>query len=122
MEKKLEEDRSRQKKSGAQAHGRHKPRAPGDKLKTETSAKQAMRKKIRHGKANNELTEAEKKLIRKKQVQGRRAIDRDMAAKASFHKKTIPVRCTIPSFPSIWPAANMTTRSRRASRPATAMR
>ena len=87
MEKKLEKDRPRQKKTEAQAHGRHKPRAPGDKLKTETSAKQAMRKKIRHGKANNELTEAEKKLIRKKQVQGRRAIDRDMAAKASFHKK-----------------------------------
>lgn len=87
MGKKLEKDRPRQKKTEAQAHGRHKPRAPGDKLKTETSAKQAMRKKIRHGKANNELTEAEKKLIRKKQVQGRRAIDRDMAAKASFHKK-----------------------------------
>ena len=31
MEKKLEKDRPRQKKTETQAHGRHKPRAPGDK-------------------------------------------------------------------------------------------
>ena len=57
------------------------------KLKNETSARKAMRQKIRFGKSDNEMSEAEKKLIRKKQVKGRKAIDRDLAARAAVHKQ-----------------------------------
>lgn len=86
MEKKFEEESPRKKKR-SHAHAKQKPRAPGDKLKTETSAREAMRKKIRYGKARNGVTDAEKKQIRKKQVRGRRAIDRDRIVKASVHKE-----------------------------------
>ena len=57
------------------------------KLKNETSARKAMRQKIRFGKSENEMSEAEKKLIRKKQVKGRKAIDRDLAARAAAHRQ-----------------------------------
>ena len=86
MEKKFEEESPR-KKTRSHAHAKQKPRAPGDKLKTETSAREAMRKKIRYGKARNDVTDAEKKQIRKKQMRGRRAIDRDRIVKASVHKE-----------------------------------
>lgn len=84
MEKKFEEESPRKK---TRSHAKQKPRAPGDKLKTETSAREAMRKKIRHGKARNDVTDVEKKQIRKKQVRGSRAIDRDRIVKASVHKE-----------------------------------
>ncbi len=77
----------RRKRKQTSVYGRQKPRAPGDKLMNEMSAKKAYREKFRHGKANNELTKEEKKLIRKKQLQGRRAIGRVMAVKAELHRK-----------------------------------
>lgn len=83
---KLRPEGHHQKETGRAAHSAQKPRAPGEKLKNEASAKKAMRKKFRHGRADNELTAAEKKLIRKKQLQGRRAIKREMAEQTAFHE------------------------------------
>ena len=83
---KLREAEGTRMKTGAQAHGREKARSPGDKLKNESSARKAMSRKLRHGKADNTLTAEEKKFIKKKQIQGRRAIDREMAVKESFHR------------------------------------
>ncbi len=83
---KLRPEGHHQQETGRAAHGAQKPRAPGEKLMNEASAKKAMRKKFRHGRADNELTAAEKKLIRKKQLQGRRAIKREMAEQTAFHE------------------------------------
>ncbi len=83
---KLRPEGHHQKETGRAAHSAQKPRAPGEKLMNEASAKKAMRKKFRHGRADNELTAAEKKLIRKKQLQGRRAIKREMAEQTAFHE------------------------------------
>ncbi len=83
---KLRSEHQHMQKTGSTTHGAQKPRAPGEKLMNEASAKKAMRKKFRHGKAEVEPTKAEKKQIRKKQLQGRRAIEREMAAQAAFHK------------------------------------
>ena len=86
-EKKLQEECLHQRKSGANTHGHEKARAPGDKLKNETSARRAMGKKIRHGKSDNAMSPEEKKLLQKKQVRSRKAIDRDMAVRAAAHKE-----------------------------------
>lgn len=86
-EKKLQEEHRHQRKAGTEAHGHEKARAPGDKLKNETSAKRAMGRKIRHGKSDNAMSPEEKKLFRKKQVRARKAIDRDMAVRAAAHKE-----------------------------------
>ncbi len=85
--KRLREERPRKTKTGAQTHEREKARAPGDKLKNETSARKAMRQKIRSGKSDNGLSEAEKKAIRARQVRGRKAIDRDLAARTAAHRQ-----------------------------------
>ena len=86
-EKKLQEECLHQRKSGANTHGHEKARAPGDKLKNETSARRAMGKKIRHGKSDNAMSPEERKLLQKKQVRARKAIDRDMAVRAAAHKE-----------------------------------
>ncbi len=67
-------------------HSMQQPRAPGEKLMNETSAKKAYREKFRHGKAVIEPTVKEKKVMRKKQLQGRHAIARQMEERAAFHK------------------------------------
>ena len=72
--------------SDAQPHGMQQPRAPGEKLMNETSAKKFYREKLRHGKAVTEPTVKEKKVMRKKQLQGRQAIARQMEERAAFHK------------------------------------
>lgn len=67
-EKKLQEERLHRRKAGMEASSHKKARAPGDKLKNETSARRAMGRKIRHGKSDNAMSPEEKTLFQKKQV------------------------------------------------------
>ena len=80
-----ETDGLHEKKKAEKFSGRYKTRSPGKKLKNETSARKAMRGKIRHGKADVEMSAAEKKALKKLQVQGRSKI-RSRAAAAEIHK------------------------------------
>ena len=80
-----ETDGLHEKKKAEKSSGRYKTRSPGKKLKNETSARKAMRGKIRHGKADVEMSAAEKKALKKLQVQGRSKI-RSRAAAAEIHK------------------------------------
>ena len=74
-----------EKKKAVKSSGRYRTRSPGKKLKNETAARKAIRRKIRHGKANNELTAEEKQAIKKLQVQGRNKIRRDAAVTSEIH-------------------------------------
>ena len=57
-----------------------KTKSPGDKLKNETSAREAVRKKLRYGKKDNSLTLEEEKALKKQRQQGRSAFcDADAA-------------------------------------------
>ena len=80
-----ETDGLHEKKKAEKSSGRYKTRSPGKKLKNETSARTAMRGKIRHGKADVEMSAAEKKALKKLQVQGRSKI-RSRAAAAEIHQ------------------------------------
>ena len=80
-----ETDGLHEKKKAEKSSGRYKTRSPGKKLKNETSARKAMRGKIRHGKADVEMSAAEKKALKKLQVQGRSKI-RSRAAAAEIHQ------------------------------------
>jgi cell wall-associated NlpC family hydrolase len=80
-----ENDGLHEKKKAEKSSGRYKTRSPGKKLKNETSARKAMRGKIRHGKADVEMSAAEKKALKKLQVQGRSKI-RSRAAAAEIHQ------------------------------------
>ncbi|HOO80742.1 MAG TPA: NlpC/P60 family protein, partial [Lachnospiraceae bacterium] len=59
----------------------------GDKLKNETTSGEAMRKKLRHGRADNTLTKEEVKNIRKVKRQGRKKIHRETAVSVSTHNQ-----------------------------------
>ena len=59
----------------------------GDKLKNETTSGEAMRKKLRHGKADNTLTKEDAKNIRKVKRQGRKKIQRETAVSATTHNQ-----------------------------------
>lgn len=65
--------------------GRYQKKSPGGKLKNERSADKAMRGKIRHGKSDIHMTDEERKALRKKQVQGRKALDREIAVRREIH-------------------------------------
>lgn len=59
----------------------------GDKLKNETTSGEAMRKKLRHGRADNTLTKEDAKNIRKVKRQGRKKIQRETAVSATTHNQ-----------------------------------
>ena len=54
----------------------------GDKLKNETSSGEAMRKKLRHGKKDNRMTQEEKKELSKLRAQGRKKAYKQAAVSA----------------------------------------
>jgi len=68
-------------------HLEQNPRAPGDKLMNETSARRAVRKKLRFGRADTKLPPEEILLEKKKQLQGRRAIGREFATREALQKE-----------------------------------
>ncbi len=68
-------------------HLEQNPRAPGDKLMNETSARRAVRKKLRLGRADTTLSPEELRQEQEKQLQGRRAIRREFAAREALHKE-----------------------------------
>lgn len=59
----------------------------GDKLKNETTSGEAMRKKLRHGKADNIVSKEDAKNIRKVKRQGRKKIQRETAVSATTHNQ-----------------------------------
>lgn len=59
----------------------------GDKLKNETTSGEAMRKKLRHGRADNSLTKEDARKIRKVKHQGRKKIHRETAVSATTHNQ-----------------------------------
>lgn len=65
--------------------GRYRKTSPGGKLKNERSADKAMRGKIRHGRSDIHMTDEERKALIKKQVQGRKALDREIAVRREIH-------------------------------------
>ena len=58
----------------------------GDKLKNETSRGEAMRKKLRHGKKDNRMTQEEKKELSKLRAQGRKKAYKQVAVLAEARK------------------------------------
>lgn len=60
---------------------------PGDKLKNETTAGEAMRKKFRHGRADNSLTKEEVRSLNKLKKQGRKKMYRETAVSATAHRQ-----------------------------------
>ncbi len=80
-----ETDGLHEKRKAEKSSGRYKTRSPGKKLKNETSARKAMRDKIRHGKADVEMSVAEKKALKKLHVQGRSKI-RSGTVTAEIHR------------------------------------
>ena len=64
-----------------------KQKTLGDKLKNETSSGEAMRKKLRHGKADNTLTREEAKKLQKVKKQGRRKMYAETVVSAQVHHK-----------------------------------
>ena len=59
----------------------------GDKLKNETTSGEAMRKKLRHGKADNIVSKEDAKNIRKVKRQGRKKIQRETAVSSTTHNQ-----------------------------------
>ncbi|SFG75865.1 C40 family peptidase [Oribacterium sp. WCC10] len=68
-------------------HLEQNPRAPGDKLMNEASARRAVRKKLRFGRADMTRTTEEIMMEEQKQLQGRRAIRREFAAREALQKE-----------------------------------
>lgn len=64
-----------------------KQKTLGDKLKNETSSGEAVRKKLRHGKADNTLTREEAKKLQKVKKQGRRKMYAETVVSAQVHHK-----------------------------------
>lgn len=63
-----------------------KTKSPGDKLKNETSAREAVRKKLRYGKKDNSLTLEEEKALKKQRQQGRKMARAEAIASAKAHE------------------------------------
>ena len=87
-----EEKFTREKKStrsNSKASGRTgtTQKSMGDKLKNETTSGEAMRKKLRHGKADNIVSKEDAKNIRKVKHQGRKKIQRETAVSATTHNQ-----------------------------------
>ena len=87
-----EEKFTREKKSSrsnSKASGRTgtTQKSMGDKLKNETTSGEAMRKKLRHGKADNIVSKEDAKNIRKVKRQGRKKIQRETAVSATTHNQ-----------------------------------
>ena len=87
-----EEKFTREKKSSrsnSKASGRTgtTEKSMGDKLKNETTSGEAMRKKLRHGKADNIVSKEDAKNIRKVKHQGRKKIQRETAVSATTHNQ-----------------------------------
>ena len=61
----------------------------GDKLKNETSRGEAMRKKLRHGKKDNRMTQEEKKELSKLRAQGRKKAYKRAAVSAEARKQVV---------------------------------
>lgn len=61
----------------------------GDKLKNETSRGEAMRKKLRHGKKDNRMTQEEKKELSKLRAQGRKKAYKQAAVLAEARKQVV---------------------------------
>ena len=61
----------------------------GDKLKNETSSGEAMRKKLRHGKKDNRMTQEEKKELSKLRAQGRKKAYKQAAVLAEARKQVV---------------------------------
>lgn len=85
-----EEKFTREKKStrsNSKASGRTgtTQKSMGDKLKNETTSGEAMRKKLRHGKADNIVSKEDAKNIRKVKHQGRKKIQRETVVSATTH-------------------------------------
>ncbi len=76
-----EKDKNRKKSTQATNH-----RSPGDKLKNETTAGEAMRKKIRHGKKDHHLSKEEIKKKNKIKQQGRKKIYAETMVTAQIHR------------------------------------
>lgn len=76
-------------KRTTQSTGKTKQRSPGDKLKSEATAGEAMRKKLRHGKKDNRMTKEEavkrKKVIR----QGRKKAFSEVAAVSTARREVV---------------------------------
>lgn len=66
-----EEKKSRGTKKSSRAAS---PKSPGEKLKNEQSAREAVRKKLRYGKKDNSLTVEERKKLKEQRKRGRRKI------------------------------------------------
>ena len=76
-------------KRTAQSPGKTKQSSPGDKLKNETTAGEAMRKKLRHGKKDNSLTKEEAVKKRKLQKQGRKKAFQEAAVVSGARRQII---------------------------------
>lgn len=61
----------------------------GDKLKNETSRGEAMRKKLRHGKKDNRMTQEDKKELSKLRAQGRKKAYKQAAVLAEARKQVV---------------------------------
>ena len=61
----------------------------GDKLKNETSRGEAMRKKLRHGKKDNRMTQEEKKELSKLRAQGRKKAYKQATVSAEARKQVV---------------------------------
>ena len=62
-------------------------KSPGEKLKNENSAREAVRKKLRYGKKDNSLTLEEKKELKRLRQQGRKMARAEAVASAKAHEK-----------------------------------
>jgi len=62
-------------------------KTPGEKLKNETSASEAMRKKLRYGKKDNSLTVEQQKKLSKQRARGRNLIYAEASARRELHQK-----------------------------------
>lgn len=74
---------TRDKRKSHKREGTHKSskeKGMGDKLKNETSAEESYRKKLRHKKADNQLTKDEKKKLKQKKDMNRRRLYAQVAA------------------------------------------
>lgn len=77
-------ERERAKKGSSGRDGRS---SSGEKLKNETSARKAVRGKIRHGRPGADMTAEERRALRKRQVQGKKEFGSEMAVRDSLHRE-----------------------------------
>ncbi|MBP3195804.1 MAG: hypothetical protein J6N21_02210 [Butyrivibrio sp.] len=68
-------------------HLEQNPRAPGDKLKNETTARRAVRKKLRFGRADSNFSPEELLQEKENQFRGRRAIRREFISREALQKE-----------------------------------